>query len=842
MLKNFLVRLELFIKNRKNNHNSLIHSFINYLGDEKTAVSRIEKYYKILTSILILAALHALLCIWFLRDSFLWGIIGLYLILFFISVFLFAVSTNYEKFNFYNEKKKSVNISILFLTASINSILAYIFCSVFMPLIFMIPVNQDVSKGMIVYLARFLYALFTLTLTFLAGNSLYGFVHDEYNWIYIKKFNIRTHVDLRENREFLYDLNIVKRMDNGQPYTIKEKDRQLHMILNGVTGTGKSSSGIIPAIASDLNQKAHNEDTVKSEILRRNFNFHDVFPKKAITDRDFCIENFYATTEEGDRFLKSLKTKAPSAGITLIAPNAALADEIYELAVAKGFKVNRIDPMPLHKETGELKPGYTGFNPIYISDRYKGVARDVEISRKARMTADVITSLNQKGKGDPYFSSLNKYVVCMVTMLILKTYPATGLPGHPTLLHVQEVVNDFNNVKKYLYALAKMEGLDGSLRNEDDITYEWLKCHQFKECSSIVSQIAFDLLGPGKKDMENQVRGLRVILEGFLSDPYLRNIISCENTIDLDRVLERGEITIFNFALEIGSIDTAKTFGIFFSLCFIQAVFGRSGTEKDRLLHMLVCDEFPLIVNSEIEAVFTLFRQYKVAFMCAMQTFAQFDRNEEIKYLKGVMIANVAHHLVYGRCSLQDRKMYSELAGKVYENKESTSVSQTSLTTDDPHYSYTTRSSMELTNVMEAHDIGDRAFQQVSVFGVSEGNQIVPFDGKVSFLDPKEREELTRFKYDWSSLVEEGGEENAFVKTSSLTDSNGDKQILKTTLDDAFSNICGKEIAAVKSHGSITDAEIAASIQNINDHLFAAESNKDPDEEIDYLLNMGVMY
>ena len=189
--------------------------------------------------------------------------------------------------------------------------------------------------------------------------------------------------------------------------------------------------------------------------------------------------------------LLKLKEKAPSAGITVIAPNADFADAVYELAKVRGFKVNRVDPIPYNKDTGEMKEGFKGFNPLFISPNLSPFQRNLEIFRKSRMFSDVLQALyEQSGKSDQYFTSLNRNLTTTLSILILITYPWLNGGAQPDMTAVQEVINDFSMVQKYMYALAKITGVGNDITRESQVTYDWLKKKKFGEYQFIVSQIA----------------------------------------------------------------------------------------------------------------------------------------------------------------------------------------------------------------------------------------------------------------------------------------------------------------------------------------------------------------
>lgn len=762
--------------------------FTEKMGDPSSMLSRflatskniehstmlIKRIYYALWAFLVLGVLNFMISLWYLRASFIFGMTFWCFIGIFISGVTFIVSTNYEEFNFWSRKKLNIFTVAGFMTLTGIMVFAMVYCKLILPLIFLIPINRDITVGMVVWLSRLLYALFTLIPGITIGFKFAGIINQPENWETIDQFKIRKHIDMRKDKEFLYDLSIIRRMDNGKEYLIKEVDRQRHMLLSGVTGTGKTSSALIPAVASDLDQKAYNEDYAKKEIMKRILSVGDIHPKKGMTDEDFSIDSFWAEEKEGKEFLDSLRLKAQSAGLTVIAPNADFADAVYELATIRGFKVNRVDPIPADVSTGKMKPGFKGFNPLYISPDFTPVQHRLEVFRKSRMFSDVLQALyEQSGKSDPYFTSLNRNMTTMLSILIMLTYPWLHDGKQPDVTAVQEVINDFSQVRNYIYALAKIVGIANDpkapLTWVGDLTLEWIVSHKFGEYQFIVSQLAFDFLGAGRAKMEDQARGLRVIINEFLTDPLVKNVLCAEETVDIDRALAKGEITVVNYGLELG-MSIATGFGLFYCLSFNQAVLRRPGTERTRLLHLYYCDEFPVLLHKDMESIFTLFRQFRVCFLCAFQTSAQFDRNEATKYLKNVVISNVGHHIVYGNCSKEDMELYEALAGKKLEFMDQETTSETALSSLNTAMSFSTRTTPQFVNRVEGYRLRNKDFQEVTVFGVSGGDHVDPFDGKLSFLTKAQKEGKGRCQMEWGRYVEEGEDEATFAMTSETYD------------------------------------------------------------------------
>lgn len=742
--------------------NSMLSRLLATSKDIEKSTKTIKRIYYAVWALLVVWALYYLYCLWYLKAEMIglpvFGLIGII-----ISSIVFVISTNYEEFNFWNQKKLDLVAVIMYIVFTAVSILSQLFCSIFLPVLFLIPISPEITTGMVVWLSRLCYAIFTAGLGGWLSYSLISTIFKEDNLDTISGFKLRKVVDLRKDKEFSYDLQIIRRLENGQKYVIKEKDRQRHMILSGVTGTGKTSSALIPAVASDLDHKAYNEDYAKKEIMVRMLSEDDVHPKKGMTDETFSMDSFWADTEEGKKFLRDLELKAPSAGMTVIAPNADFADAVYDLATTRGFRVNRVDPIPADISRGTMKPGFKGFNPLYISPELSPNQRNIEVFRKARMFSDVLQALyDQSGKSDPYFTSLNRNMTTMVSILVLVTYPWLHNGEQPVVTDIQEVINDFSTIKKYIYALAKIVGVGDDLISERDITAENLAKRKFGQYQFIISQLSFDLLGAGRTKMEEQVRGLRIIINEFLTDPLIRNVLCSHDTVDIDRALAKGEITVVNYALELG-MSIATGFGLFYCLSFNQAVLRRPGNENSRLLHLYYCDEFPVLLHKDMESIFTLFRQFKTCFICAYQTSAQFDRTDQTRYLKNVVISNAGHHIVYGNCSKEDMELYEALAGKELKWMEQKTVSETAITSS-ASMSFSTRTTPQYVNRVEGFKLRNKDFQEVTVFGTDNGDHVDPFEGKLSFLTKEQKEGKGRCHIDWERFENESEEEDATFK------------------------------------------------------------------------------
>ena len=223
----------------------------------------------------------------------------------------------------------------------------------------------------------------------------------------------------------------------------------------------------------------------------------------------------------------------------------------------------------------------------------------------------------------------------------------------------------------------------------------------------------------------------------------LSNVFFCSQvSIDFDRALANGEVTVCNYNLASGDTD-AVAFGLFFLLSFNNAVLSRPGNENTRVPHFFYLDELPVLIHPSLEKNFSLFRKFRVSMMVAIQTLDQMEKNEITKYLKGVILG-CAHIIVFGRSSLSDMEIFSSLAGVRDVREEQTSTTQTALTDDSPHFSYSSREMTTQKNTLEEIDIRMKDFQEVTFFTTRAGRPLPALAGVVDFLKPSDWKEKKR--------------------------------------------------------------------------------------------------
>lgn len=657
---------------------------------------------------------------------------------------IWTAGTCADFFNYYRFKLAAY-IAVACSEALLFTAIAFQLLSrLLLPYILSIRTDQIFTKGMALFLARLSVELPLLPFFLLLMKCFLHPVREAESRNAILSFKLSHYLpDRGSDREFQYPLSIAKDISTGKPIVIPEKDRFLHTLVDGTSGTGKTSSTILPAIKNDLDIRCAAEQkqmAAMCELVKKGtytytgdgtffslYDFKSPDPPGTDIGSSGCRNEDFHSCRPGslpsDR-LEELRLKYPVCGITVMAPEDSLTDDVCRLCDNRHIPYHRIDATP--GADGRPKSSWTGMNPFFLSPALSGDALHQAVVKKAVIFSDVMQVITDlKGKADSYFTGLNRQMLANLAILVMNTVPPLQ-NRQATPADLQMLINNFDLLPPYV---AKLEELDG----------------RQQRYSFILQYIREDLLGKGRAKMEDQSRGTRNIINEFLLMPGSREVYCAQTSIDFDRILQNGEVTVCNYDLASGD-SNAVAFGLFFLLSFNNAVLSRPGTEKTHTPHFFYIDELPVLIHSSLEKNFSLFRKFRVAMFCAIQTLDQFEKNDITKYLKGVILG-CAHILVFGRSSLSDMEIFSSMAGIREERDEQTSVSETALSDDSPALSYSSRETPVQKNALEETDIRMRDFQEVTFFTTRNGCPLPPLHAKVHFLSPSDWAPGTDFKF-----------------------------------------------------------------------------------------------
>lgn len=653
---------------------------------------------------------------------------------------VFIWGTRYPFYNFRYTKYICLFSVLLSCYMSILSLLYKLLSRIFLPWIMSLPTDEAFTKGMVLLLARIATQLPLIPVGVLLAKAVFYPILNEECLQRIMAYKI-THSlppEKKSPSDIAYNMNIVKDIHTGKNITVYAKDRFLHTLVDGTSGTGKTSSTILPAIRDDLNMRCKAEDLQKEHLqellengeisyappkISRSFSINDCIPivPDASLLKDTEVEQRITCIQKK---LEHLRLTYPVCGITVLAPDDSLTDDVCRLCDARNISYNRIDAV--RDINGLRKKNTTGLNPFYLPPQMDSEAKNQLIVKKAVIFSDVMQAITDlKGKADSYFTGLNRQMIANLAILVMTTVPVLR-NRQATPADLQELINNFNLLAEYV---DKLQELDQSR----------------KQYTFIVQYIREDLLGKGREKMEDQSRGTRNIINEFLLMPANREIFCSQQSIDFDRALANGEVTVCNYNLASGDTD-AVAFGLFFLLSFNNAVLSRPGNENTRIPHFFYVDELPVLIHPSLEKNFSLFRKFRVSMMVAIQTLDQMEKNEITKYLKGVILG-CAHIIIFGRSSLSDMEIFSSLAGVRDVTEVQTSVTETALTDDSPHFSYSSREMTTQKNAIEEIGIRMKDFQEVTFFTTRAGRPLPALSGIVDFLKPSDWDRKKRLPF-----------------------------------------------------------------------------------------------
>lgn len=693
-------------------------------------------------------------------------------------------STKETEFNFYNRKGATLRLVIINGALVVAQGVWKVFFDHIVVKICALPTGRNISEETIFALSRLILLLGAGLSGFLVYFLVVKVISKPDILEAIETFRWQHIVDTRENKYRLYDLKIIRDIRTGSDVVIKEVDRFVHMFILGNSGTGKTSSTLTPSIICDLDHKIANKQLRDKELEQhlKDGKLRIMRPKEGDHIDEFCV-----SAEEGyEKVLKAAQEKHPDAGITVLCPNSALLSDVAKLAKARGLKVNLIDPMDSFDDPCVR---HVGINPFIIPLDLPADELQIQISNKAQQFAEVLLAVSEiHGSSDVYFRDINTAVTSNVAAMCMLR---ANLNGKQTdITEIQACINNFSLLRPVITDIqAKLHmqinlqeiGENGRynakntattadlhaaveegarpletnvppLTNENEIPahyremgytlkmYEEVLRQQAINYYESMHYVLLELLGPGAKQMFDQARGLRNLLNKLIFDPRIKRIMSAsdKNYIDWDKALLRGEITLINSALEIGA-HGSTALGLFIMLSMKTAVMRRPLNRRSN--HFLYIDEAAQYMHPMFEDMFALYRQYRVACVLAMQSMSQMEKTPLTKYLKGV-IMGAGIHIVFGRLNAEEMRYYETLSGMEQVDTIQKTVSKNSQLDANGRVTTMERTLTEQKSILEGHHIRSRDFQEVSVFMIDNGRVLKGFLARVAF--PKEKDYLAR--------------------------------------------------------------------------------------------------
>lgn len=326
------------------------------------------------------------------------------------------------------------------------------------------------------------------------------------------------------------------------------------------------------------------------------------------------------------------KKRGIPCGLSVIEPKGDVARMVKEMAEGMGLADQLVYIDPLYPDE------------THRINVMKGNKLDV-----AEATVAVLKSLF--GKQDAFFATVQELSSRKVTILLKELYG-----DNMDIMDVLANLRDVSLLQTNVERLRQSQGTNDLVQFFDN-----------------------ELLGTG--NMADKYRqfivGLRAQLENITSNEHLRAIVTGKSDIDLDEHFEKGGILAVNTAL--GMLGrSGDAFGMFMAMHLQLATFRRKGTERTRVPHYLIIDEYSRYINPDVERFLSIAAEYRVALIAAIQSLGQLELesgNLSAKAMKRAILTSTRNKIIFGGLEYEDAEEVSRIMGKEVIRERSRSFS-----------------------------------------------------------------------------------------------------------------------------------------------------------------------
>ncbi len=439
---------------------------------------------------------------------------------------------------------------------------------------------------------------------------------------------------------FTCDMLFCTEFETGRKMTFFEQKRYQSLFVCGGSGTGKTTLVLEPMMAKDIEKKAFYIANAKemgytalktgiatlnkpydNDYLNENFDLNMLTPAYGKETVYKAYMNKMILSSFGNEFIYR------NVGITSIAPDFESTSKIMNVCKNFHIKYNLIDPGSSDS---------IGLNPFVYDDASK-----IAITISSALKGMYVN--NHPEIEDSYREEYIIQAIENLTIMLKEMYPRINGGNLPNLEDMLKMLTNFDLVEK----MCEIMRNDEELAEKYSMQIEYFKKNFYAD-------------GPGKADTEKYIYLAVSQLDNLLRLPGVKAIL-CKrtNNIDFDKALANGEVTLVCTRRGDLGRTSHKAFGLFFILSMQMGVLRRPGNESSRIPHFLYIDEFPDFICKDTEAIFTLYRKYKVGTTITAQNLAQLEGNSpKLKY-KDTILSNCANKLFLGNAVTEELEWWS---------------------------------------------------------------------------------------------------------------------------------------------------------------------------------------
>lgn len=433
-------------------------------------------------------------------------------------------------------------------------------------------------------------------------------------------------------------------VESGKTITIPETSRYQSLFVCGGSGSGKTSQIYEPMIARDLERKFFYREVSKemgftalktriaslnapydNEYLNKNFNLNMLTP----VDEKASIFKAYMKKMILSTFGNEITYK--DLGLTLMAPDYEVISHMIDVCKNFGISYNIIDPQ---------NPNSIGLNPFVYKDSSK-----IAISISSVLKAMYNTS--HSDVDEAYKEDIVMQAIENLAILLKEMYPRMNDGKLPNMEDMLKMFTNFELIEKMCEILAHNE----ELKEKYSIQLAYFRKNFYQN-------------SPGKSNIEKYLYTVISQLDNLLRIPGINGILcNRHNNLNFDEMLSNANITFI--CTRRGDLGAAghKAFGLFFLIAMQNAVLRRPGIEDSRIPHFLYVDEFSDFICKDTEAMFTMYRKYKVGNIISVQSLQQLETSHLRENYKNTILSNCANKIYTGNGIVDELEWWSNEFG-----------------------------------------------------------------------------------------------------------------------------------------------------------------------------------
>ena len=452
----------------------------------------------------------------------------------------------------------------------------------------------------------------------------------------------------KDHGPYTCEIYLCYNSETGKSVTIPEESRYQSLFVCGGSGSGKTSLVYEPLFARDLERKYFFQEVSKemgytalktnlavldapydNEYLNKHFNLNMLIPQEG-------KESLYKAYMK-KMILSSLGSDITykNIGLTLMAPDYEVISHMINVCKNFGISYNLIDPE---------NPNSMGLNPFIYNDSSK-IASTISAVLKA-MYNTAHNDAKEAYKEDFVMQALEN-----VTILLKEVYPDLNEGKLPNMDDMLKMFTNFDLIEKMCMILERKIQNDEQTQEKYQVLLTYFKKNFYND-------------GPGRKSMEKYIYTIVSQLDNLLRIPGIKPIL-CNRyeNVNFDEMLAKSQVTFI--CTRRGDLGAAghKAFGLFFLIAMQDSVLRRPGTENSRVPYFVYIDEFADFICKDTEAMFTMYRKYKVGTTISTQNLQQLETPELSVNYRNTILSNCANKIFTGNAAYDELEWWSSEFG-----------------------------------------------------------------------------------------------------------------------------------------------------------------------------------